>query len=74
MSTPPNAPCARFNGNATAPYTFVTTETFLAAFGMESLRDLPDPEQLDDAGLADPPGATEGLATGEASKGNRRPL
>ena len=35
-----------------APYTFVTTETFLAAFGMESLRDLPDPEQLDDAGLA----------------------
>jgi segregation and condensation protein B len=35
-----------------APYTFVTTETFLAAFGMETLRDLPDPEQLDDAGLA----------------------
>lgn len=34
-----------------APYTFVTTETFLAAFGMQSLRDLPDPEQLDDAGL-----------------------
>jgi segregation and condensation protein B len=34
-----------------APYTFVTTETFLAAFGMESLRDLPDPEQLADAGL-----------------------
>lgn len=37
-----------------APYTFVTTETFLAAFGMESLRDLPDPEQLSDAGLTDP--------------------
>lgn len=37
-----------------APYTFVTTETFLAAFGMESLRDLPDPEQLGDAGLAGP--------------------
>ncbi len=35
-----------------APYTFVTTETFLAAFGMETLRDLPDPEQLEDAGLA----------------------
>jgi segregation and condensation protein B len=35
-----------------APYTFVTTEAFLAAFGMESLRDLPDPEQLTDAGLA----------------------
>jgi segregation and condensation protein B len=35
-----------------APYTFVTTETFLATFGMASLRDLPDPEQLADAGLA----------------------
>tara|TARA_R110000787_G_scaffold42992_1_gene105487 strand:- start:9560 stop:10183 length:624 start_codon:yes stop_codon:yes gene_type:complete len=35
-----------------APYTFVTTDAFLAAFGMESLRDLPDAEQLGDAGLA----------------------
>lgn len=35
-----------------APYTFVTTETFLAAFGLESLRDLPDQEQLADAGLS----------------------
>lgn len=34
-----------------APYTFITTETFLAAFGMQSLRDLPDAEQLADAGL-----------------------
>jgi segregation and condensation protein B len=34
-----------------APYTFVTTELFLAAFGMESLRDLPDREQLEDAGV-----------------------
>ena len=37
-----------------APYTFVTTETFLAAFGMTSLRDLPDPEQLADAELSGP--------------------
>ena len=37
-----------------APYTFVTTEAFLAAFGMTSLRDLPDPEQMDDAGLCMP--------------------
>ncbi len=37
-----------------APYTFVTTDAFLAAFGMASLRDLPDPEQLADAGLAGP--------------------
>ena len=34
-----------------APYTFITTETFLAGFGLDSLRDLPDPEQLADAGL-----------------------
>ncbi len=37
-----------------APYTFVTTETFLGAFGMESLRDMPDAEQLADAGLSSP--------------------
>ncbi|WP_164662145.1 SMC-Scp complex subunit ScpB [Tropicibacter sp. Alg240-R139] len=34
-----------------APYTFVTTEQFLVAFNLESLRDLPDREQLEDAGL-----------------------
>ena len=34
-----------------APYTFVTTEQFLVAFGLESLRDLPDREQLEEAGL-----------------------
>lgn len=34
-----------------APYTFVTTEPFLVAFGLESLRDLPDGEQLKDAGM-----------------------
>ena len=34
-----------------APYTFVTTEQFLDAFGLESLRDLPDREQLVDAGV-----------------------
>lgn len=37
-----------------APYTFVTTGTFLVTFGFETLRDLPDPEQLADAGLAAP--------------------
>jgi segregation and condensation protein B len=35
-----------------APYTFITTETFLAAFGLESLRDLPDQEQMMDSGVA----------------------
>jgi segregation and condensation protein B len=35
-----------------APYTFVTTEKFLVAFDLESLQDLPDREQLVDAGLS----------------------
>jgi segregation and condensation protein B len=34
-----------------APYTFVTTEQFLVAFDLQSLRDLPDREQLADAGI-----------------------
>ncbi|WP_299870029.1 SMC-Scp complex subunit ScpB [uncultured Roseobacter sp.] len=35
-----------------APYTYVTTEQFLVAFDLETLQDLPDREQLTDAGLA----------------------
>lgn len=34
-----------------APYSYVTTPHFLSAFGMETLRDLPDIEALEDAGL-----------------------
>ena len=34
-----------------APYTYVTTEKFLVAFDLTSLQDLPDAEQLGDAGL-----------------------
>jgi len=34
-----------------APYTYVTTEKFLIAFDMETLQDLPDREQLADAGM-----------------------
>ncbi|MGY3116136.1 MULTISPECIES: SMC-Scp complex subunit ScpB [Bradyrhizobium] len=34
-----------------APYTNVTTKTFLSHFGFESLRDLPDIDLLEDAGL-----------------------
>jgi segregation and condensation protein B len=34
-----------------APYTYVTTKHFLSAFGMETLRDLPDIEALEDAEL-----------------------
>lgn len=34
-----------------APYTYVTTPAFLEHFGFESLRDLPDMERLEEAGL-----------------------
>jgi segregation and condensation protein B len=34
-----------------APYAYVTTEKFLFAFGFETLRDLPNIEALNDAGL-----------------------
>lgn len=37
-----------------APYTYVTTPGFLEHFGLESLRDLPDIEALEDAGLLRP--------------------
>ena len=36
-----------------APYSFVTIEAFLVAFGMQSLLDVPDLEQLQDEGLAE---------------------
>ena len=36
---------------AGAPYTYVTTPHFLSAFGMDTLRDLPNIEALEDAGL-----------------------
>ena len=34
-----------------APYTYVTTKHFLSAFGLGTLRELPDIEALEDAGL-----------------------
>ncbi|MGO4740385.1 SMC-Scp complex subunit ScpB [Bosea sp. 2KB_26] len=34
-----------------AAYTYVTTDRFLSVFGLASLRDLPDLEKLEDAGL-----------------------
>lgn len=34
-----------------APYSYVTTKHFLAVFGLGTLRDLPDIEALEDAGL-----------------------
>lgn len=46
IATGPRSP------RAGAPYTYVTTPQFLVVFGMASLRDLPDREQLEDAGMA----------------------
>ena len=46
ITTGPRSP------RAGAPYTYVTTPQFLVAFDLQSLRDLPDREQLQDAGLA----------------------
>ena len=37
-----------------APQTYVTTPAFLVQFGLETLRDLPDREALEDAGLLKP--------------------
>jgi segregation and condensation protein B len=36
-----------------APFTYVTTKGFLSHFGLDTLRDLPDLEALEDAGLLD---------------------
>ncbi|KMO30585.1 transcriptional regulator [Methylobacterium tarhaniae] len=42
-----------------APLTYVTTPAFLARFGLASLRDLPDIEALEEAGLLDPNGTAD---------------
>lgn len=44
-----------------APYTYVTTTEFLSVFGFATLRDLPDIEMLEDAGLIN----REQLAVGD---------
>ena len=48
-----------------APYTYVTTQHFLSAFGMETLRDLPNMEALEDAGLLNKHAAQAGNAASE---------
>lgn len=45
VSSGPRSPTAG------APYTYVTTKHFLSVFGLGTLRDLPDIEALEDAGL-----------------------
>lgn len=50
-----------------APYTYVTTQHFLSAFGMETLRDLPNIEALEDAGLLSRQDVQYEPLTGEAA-------
>ena len=49
-----------------APYTYVTTKHFLSAFGMQTLRDLPDIEALEDAGLLNRKVEPEDILAAEA--------
>lgn len=49
-----------------APYTYVTTPYFLSAFGLETLRDLPNIEALEDAGLLSRQAAQNEQLTPEA--------
>ena len=52
-----------------APYTYVTTRHFLTAFGLQTLRDLPDIEALEDAGLLSRKGGLgEELAAAEGEE------
>ena len=53
-----------------APYAYVTTPGFLSHFGFESLRDLPDIEKLEDAGLIGRSG--EGALGGNTLAGELR--
>ena len=54
-----------------APYAYVTTEKFLREFGFESLRDLPDLQKLEDAGLLSG-GAPIGEGAARRLRGERR--
>ena len=51
-----------------APFTYVTTKGFLSQFGLDTLRDLPEIEALEDAGLLRSGGEPDGglMATAEA--------
>ena len=53
-----------------APYAYVTTSGFLGKFGFDSLRDLPDIEKLEDAGLIGRGG--QGALGGKALAGELR--
>ena len=56
-----------------APYTYVTTKKFLEQFGLDTLRDLPDLEALEDAGLLNRGGASVDLALADDEEGSNLP-
>jgi segregation and condensation protein B len=51
-----------------APYTYVTTKQFLSHFGFDTLRDLPDMEQLEEAGLLSKQKLLAGALPGDPSE------
>ncbi|UVK57342.1 SMC-Scp complex subunit ScpB (plasmid) [Mesorhizobium sp. AR02] len=54
-----------------APYTYVTTKGFMSHFGLDTLRDLPDFEALEDAGLLSKDKLLAGdIPIGPASEGD----
>ncbi|QKC86695.1 SMC-Scp complex subunit ScpB [Mesorhizobium sp. NZP2077] len=62
-----------------APYTYVTTKEFLLEFGLDTLRDLPDFEALEDAGLLSKEKLLAGdilvgLTSGEDDDGGDEPV
>ncbi|MBY6242640.1 SMC-Scp complex subunit ScpB [Methylosinus sp. Sm6] len=54
-----------------APFAYVTTWKFLAAFGLASLRDLPDLDRLEDEGLLQRPSYDGDL---DGGPGTGRPI
>lgn len=56
-----------------APYTYVTTKKFLEQFGLDTLRDLPDLEALEDAGLLSRSSAAVDFAPTDDEEGSDSP-
>src|SRR5690606_30854224 len=48
-----------------APFTYVTTKGFLVQFGLDTLRELPEMEALEDAGLLKPSTSAVDFEKGE---------
>jgi segregation and condensation protein B len=53
---------------SSAPYTYVTTKQFLSHFGFDTLRDLPDMNELEEAGLLSKQKLLAGALPGDLSQ------